>query len=295
MSVQLGVQGATSKIKSVLGSVSDKVCDDKVIELLYNSRISTVRQDFVSSPALWNGLLSRFRSEKDELITVAKSYEDPSECTDIQQTEKEKTVYTESGKTRAIEKITTAIENPKAKGERGFSDPNKKYPLYYEEADTNRLARGIITETIVEQKRSSIITGKEAGENVISEPVTQYNTKYPFNKVIATNSGHIIEIDDTEDHERINIHHRSGTFIEFHPDGQLVTKVQQNSTVVVNADSNTIVIDDKNTHVGGSSNTTVNNTMNLTVYGNANIKVDSDCNVDVTGNCNVTASIINLN
>lgn len=295
MSVQLGVQGAISKIKSVVGTVTGKICDDKIIELIYDDRIKTVRQDFASSPALWNGLLSRFRSEKAELIAIAKSYEKPEECGEVSQEEKKKTVYTQDGKTQITEKVTTAIVNPKTKGERGFSDPNKKYPLYYEEADTNRLARGVITETIVESKRSGIVTGKEAGDEIISEPPTQYNTKYPFNKVIATTSGHVIEIDDTEGHERVNIHHKSGTFIEFHPDGQLVTKVQADSTVVVNANENKIVIDNQNTHVGGNSNGTVNGTMNLNVYGTVNIRVDADCNLDVTGNCNVTASIINLN
>ena len=47
---------------------------------------------------------------------------------------------------------------------------------------------------------------------------------YPNNKVIRTKSGHVIEIDDTPDYERINIHHRSGTYIEIDSDGRLVIK-----------------------------------------------------------------------
>lgn len=47
---------------------------------------------------------------------------------------------------------------------------------------------------------------------------------YPNNKILRTRSGHVIEIDDTPDYERINIHHRSGTYVEIDSDGRLVIK-----------------------------------------------------------------------
>ena len=48
-----------------------------------------------------------------------------------------------------------------------------------------------------------------------------YNARYPFNRVNQTESGHVIEIDDTPNGERINIQHMSGSFIEMHPDGPI--------------------------------------------------------------------------
>ena len=48
-----------------------------------------------------------------------------------------------------------------------------------------------------------------------------YNARYPFNRVNQTESGHVIEIDDTPNGERINIQHMSGSFIEMHPDGSI--------------------------------------------------------------------------
>ena len=46
------------------------------------------------------------------------------------------------------------------------------------------------------------------------EPGSAYNAKYPYNKVIRTESGHVIELDDTPNFERIHLYHKSGTYIE---------------------------------------------------------------------------------
>jgi hypothetical protein len=69
------------------------------------------------------------------------------------------------------------------------------------------------------------------GENTLTKSVSvsgapgdPYAAVYPNNKVTQTTSGHVIEIDDTPDAERIHIRHKSGSFIEFHPDGQIVIK-----------------------------------------------------------------------
>lgn len=56
------------------------------------------------------------------------------------------------------------------------------------------------------------------------QPTTPYNAQYPFNHVKQTESGHIIEFDDTPGAERIHEYHRSGTFREIHPDGKLVSQ-----------------------------------------------------------------------
>jgi len=45
--------------------------------------------------------------------------------------------------------------------------------------------------------------------------------KYPFNHVYESESGHVIEIDDTPDYERINVFHRSGARIEINNKGEI--------------------------------------------------------------------------
>lgn len=54
------------------------------------------------------------------------------------------------------------------------------------------------------------------------QPQTPYKAVYPFNHVTQTESGHIVEYDDTPNAERIHEYHRSGTFREVYPDGTLV-------------------------------------------------------------------------
>jgi len=75
---------------------------------------------------------------------------------------------------------------------------------------TSQLARG--TNTITKTPDST--TG---------EPASPYAAEYPHNSVHSTPSGHVIEIDDTPDAERIHIYHKSGTFVEMHPNGDVVT------------------------------------------------------------------------
>lgn len=78
------------------------------------------------------------------------------------------------------------------------------------EGDTNPLTIG--TNTL---SKSVSVTGA---------PGDPYAAVYPDNKVTQTKSGHVIEIDDTAGAERIHIHHKSGSYVEFHPDGSVVIK-----------------------------------------------------------------------
>lgn len=76
---------------------------------------------------------------------------------------------------------------------------------------TPRLSRGINTIS-------------KTPDTVNGEPESPYAAVYPNNKVTQTPSGHVIEIDDTPSAERIHIYHKSGSFVEFHPNGDVVTQ-----------------------------------------------------------------------
>jgi hypothetical protein len=289
MSVQMGPSGCASKFKSALGTIDASVCDDKAIELLYNARISSVKTDFQSSPDLWASLVKRFNSERDALVALAKTY-DTGTCGDVKQEVEEKIEYKEDNVKEVVSETKTTTEtSARQKGERGFKDPIGKYPLYFNEADTHRLARGVITGTVVEPKRSGVVTGKSAGNQSISEPSTQYNTKYPYNKVICTESGHIIELDDTPGYERVHIYHKSGTFVEFHPDGKMVTKVRGTNTLVVSEDNNTITLGNTNMHTSGNQNESINGNLTIIVDGSINVKTSSSATVTASGNVNITS------
>jgi hypothetical protein len=99
-------------------------------------------------------------------------------------------------------------------------------------------------------------------DTVTSEPDSPYAAVYPHNKAVTTTSGHAIEIDDTPDAERIHIYHKSGTFVEIHPNGDVVTHTKNGFK---------------------------------TVTGNEKIHVTGDMEIVCDGNFKVTATRIDLN
>jgi hypothetical protein len=91
---------------------------------------------------------------------------------------------------------------------------------------------------------SYLARGKQTLEKDLTgpEPPSAYQAEYPHNRVIQTRSGHVIELDDTPDHERIHIYHTSGSYIEINSEGQVVHKAV--------SDSYDIAANDKNIHAG---------------------------------------------
>ena len=129
------------------------------------------------------------------------------------------------------------------------------YPLYTGESDVSSIARG---DSTVDKKIE--IEGHTFPDSV-AEPV------YPYNKVYQSESGHVIEIDDTVGKERLSQYHRSGTFQEVHPDGSVVQRI-------VNDNFQVVAKDDK-IYIAGNADLTVekgNVTINVNT-GNVDMKV----------------------
>jgi len=112
---------------------------------------------------------------------------------------------------------------------------------YLKEPTTNRLARGTRGNTITTDPLISGIVyekhiNREQGQINIScasgrtwsEPAPPWAAVYPYNHVHQTESGHIIEMDDTPGHERLHWYHRTGTFTEIHQVGIKVDKIVNN-------------------------------------------------------------------
>ena len=165
----------------------------------------------------------------------------------------------------------------------GFNDPNAKYPKeeMLEEPDTNRLARNEKTEeTIVQSKKDNlesmdIATGIGV-QDVVTEPEVPYGAEYPFNKVYESESGHIIEVDDTDGVERINVHHKSGTFLEIHPDGTLSVKTS-GGYFAWGANNNDL-------HLKGTANITVEGDSHVHTLGKSHTRTVGNHSVEVLGN-----------
>ena len=95
-----------------------------------------------------------------------------------------------------------------------------------------------------------------------------YSSQYPFNHVYESESGHVTEVDDTPESERLMRYHTSGTFEEIHPDGQRVVRV-----IGKNYE---ILADDNNVFINGN--------VNLTATGNYNHLIKGDYVLEVEGN-----------
>ena len=77
--------------------------------------------------------------------------------------------------------------------------------------------------------------------------------------MIESEAGHVLEMDDTPNAERLHMYHRSGTRLEVLPDGSQTLKV-------VN-DNYEITLKDKKILIGGSADIElVNGNHNLQVY-----------------------------
>jgi hypothetical protein len=129
----------------------------------------------------------------------------------------------------------------------GFNDPQGKWPDkdHLNEPDTNRLSRNeSIEKTIVEKKKKDKIVGvKTALQPWLkwNEKETPYAAEYPKNHVIETESGHIIELDDTPDKERIGVYHKAGTWMEIHPDGSKVEKIVGEDNEIILSDKKLLI------------------------------------------------------
>lgn len=148
----------------------------------------------------------------------------------------------------------------------GFSDPDRVYPLEdsLKKPDTPQPARK-------DYKDSAVYKSKDSRSNISITPVgggkswsppspsKVIEPIYPNNHVYQSESGHVLEFDDTSGKERISIFHKSGSYDEV-AGGEF----GGDRSVVIVGDSYEVVINNKNIYITGD--------LNLNVDGNMNTK-----------------------
>ena len=157
---------------------------------------------------------------------------------------------------------------------------------YLKEPTTNRLARGVRGNTdesdpskagIVFEKMQNRKFGQTeiptADGKSWSEPKIPWAAIYPYNHVHQTESGHVIEMDDTPGEERLHWYHRTGTFTEIHPVGIKVDKIVNNYY--------NIILGAKYTHIEAGDYTTIDGSQENYILGNRVDKVDGDYSIAV--------------
>ncbi len=111
---------------------------------------------------------------------------------------------------------------------------------------------------------------KESAFNAEKQPY------YPFNHVTQTESGHIFELDDTPQRERVKLMHRTGTYIEMSPDGDEVHKIF--------GDGLEVTVKNKDIIVKGNCTLTVHGDCITHIMGNKYEKLEGDYELFVMGN-----------
>ena len=146
----------------------------------------------------------------------------------------------------------------------GFEDFQGVFPLrqYAGKQSTNLEARGI-------EENKIPYGGGDKGINL--ELLDQTSSEYPFNQVRRTIAGHVTEFDDTPGREKILIKHKSGTGLEFQPDGTILLYSSKNTVRVTAGDEKVIIEGDGD----------------VTYHGNLKLRVDGNFDLDVGGDFNV--------
>ena len=223
----------------------------------------------------------------------------------------------------------------------GEVDYNRSYyPKTPEESDINELARGVLTATnpnfregtrhvdvaAAGRDQFTVSTVNEdltidaVTFNTFSEPRVAnsdntisgtYKPTYPLNHVYETETGHLLEFDDTPDHARINIFHNSGTYMELSKNGTRVnhtagdehntalnrfTNIKDNETLTVNGSMKILVNTDR--IEGQNFDIQIDDGANLNIQvdrGAANIVVKGNVNLKADGDLNANAANISLN
>lgn len=190
---------------------------------------------------------------------------------------------------RKQSELQNSPRKTKINGSSLSEDTPKSNPVILGEPTNSRLSRNVkIEETLIGYRNNTLDKNvTTSGGSSWSEPESSYSAKFPYNRVLETESGHVLEFDDTSSSERISLSHRKGTFIEFHPDGSKVTKVV--------GDNFEIMLSDNNVHVKGSCNITVEGNANLYVKGDITEKVDGNYALNVSGDIVMNGKTINLN
>lgn len=184
--------------------------------------------------------------------------------------------------------VTPNIPISRKNNKYGFSDPRTtdqiqnspykpfeektRYPRVLDEPSTPRVARNENIEKSQHQtKRDQQLTPT----NITFDDVKNFQAKYPYNRVIETESGHLLELDDTPNKERIHIFHRSGSYFEIFDNGDVVIKSVH--------DKREVVVKDWNVYIG--ENATIN------IDGKATISVADNCKIESGKNIQISAPI----
>ena len=188
---------------------------------------------------------------------------------------------------------------------KGFYDPNSReddttksvYPREIDEPDVNRLAVNNPDKqhSSLTTRTTDRLTNIQGVNNLWSQPEISYNASYPYNHVYESESGHIMEFDDTTDAKRIHLRHTSGTSIEMTNNGDKIEITKNNRYILVTADNKVYIKGTKDVVIDGDYDLKVNGNYNISVGGNKTETISGTKTSNTTGAVVHRGSTIDLN
>ena len=201
----------------------------------------------------------------------------------------------------------------------GFYDPNKVFPRYINEPDTNRLAvndennphlglelrkatrkTNLPTADFDATRDASGFTIAGSDTDTWSQPEIAYNSTYPNNHVYESESGHLLEFDDTSTAERIHLAHKTGTSTEMNPNGDRIDIVKNDYYSLISNNNKVDIEGLSDITIGGRHKIYINkdgqsnNHYDIQVGPNANVNIQVDTGdinlVTKQGKVNVNAA-----
>lgn len=179
--------------------------------------------------------------------------------------------------------------DPSGKNPRNMGEPDipKMATQKYDESDFYVTKKSLRTTNIPLATKPSLntIEGTEETINFNQSPNrATWNTLdiaattkpvYPYNHVKEYGAGHLFEVDETVERERICRTHKSGTYDEYTADGS--------RTLMVKGDDYKVIFKDEKVYIKGNCNLTIDADCNTYIKGDYNLEVEKDFNVRVGG------------
>lgn len=158
--------------------------------------------------------------------------------------------------------------------------------------DSNRLSTGSELDYTIHKL---IIDNKMSADGMVEPDSLSNYTKYPYNNVIETQSGHVLEFDDTKDNERIRLFHKSGSYEEVRPNGDRTLRTNGKYIICTTDELQEMIAKSVQRYIGENLVEHIKGNLDLVVEGNLNWKVNGEIRFKSDGNIYYKGNNIQLN
>ena len=146
-------------------------------------------------------------------------------------------------------------------------------------SDVHRSMQGsanVYPNTLIERTKGGTVKEPTRAKNVV-------NPTYPFAHIIESESGHVLEMDDTPGSERLHMYHRSGTRLEVLADGTQTMKVSNDSYEIIMKDKKILISGSADIELANGDYNLITKKGNTEDGGNVFITCDRDMNITAKG------------